>query len=59
MELNIGSVLLPRVSLFDAERHTLEQWCLAQRDSWYRDRAKSIISRRDACAYLIEGLYQA
>ena len=59
MELNIGSVLLPLVSLFDAERQTLEQWCLAQRDSWYRDRVKSIASRRDACAYLIEGLYQA
>lgn len=59
MELNIGSVLLPRISLLGAERETLERWCLAQRQSWYRDRAKSIASRRQACAYLIEGLYQS
>ena len=59
MELNIGSVLLPRSSLLRAEREALESWCSAQRDSWYRDRVKSIASRRDACAYLIEGLYQA
>lgn len=59
MELNIGSVLLPRTSLLGAEREALEQWCLAKRQSWYRDRPKSVTSRRDACAYLIEGLYQS
>jgi len=59
MELNIGSVLLPRFSLLSSERQALEQWCESQKKSWYRDRSKSISSRQDACAYLIEGLYQA
>ena len=59
MELNIGSVLLPRFSLLRSERQALEQWCESQKKLRYRDRSKSISSRQDACAYLIEGLYQA
>ena len=59
MKLNIGSVMLPRKSLLERERQVLNQWCQVHRPTEYSERETSIQKRQDACAYLLEGLYQA
>lgn len=58
MKLNIGAVRLPRVSFLSTERELLSRWCKDNGAMHYSERQASAQKRHDACAYLIEGLYQ-